>query len=128
VNRYLPNLLACVISVVFFSIGAQAGDAERGRIVAEVRCTPCHHLHLESIRIGPGLKGIYNRAPRMSGVPYARWDAAALDAWLKDPRGIKPNTKMAIPPIAQKDREDLIAYFMMEENNANLDKPAQQAE
>jgi cytochrome c len=110
---------------MFFPVGAQAGDAERGRIVAEVRCMQCHHLHMESKRIGPGLKGIYNRAPRISGVPYARWDAAALDAWLKDPRGIKPNTKMAIPPISQKDRADLIAYFIMETNGANEDKSSQ---
>jgi len=58
-------------------------------------------------------------------VPYARWGAAALDAWLKGRRGIKPNTKMAIPPIAEKDRADLIAYFIMETNGANQDKPSQ---
>jgi len=121
-SQKVIRLLACIFPLVVFSSVAQAADAERGRIVAEVRCQQCHHLHMESKRIGPGLKGIFNRAPRISGVPFERWDAAALDAWMKDPRGIKPNTKMATPPIAQRDRVDLIAYFMLEENSANQDK------
>ena len=121
-KRCLPKLLSCILPLVVFSSAAQAGDAERGRVVAEVRCTQCHHLHLESKRIGPGLKGIYKRAPRISGVPFERWDEAALDAWLGDPRGIKLNTKMDIPPIAQRDRADLIAYFMLEESGASQDK------
>jgi len=97
-----------------------SGDAERGRIVAGVRCMPCHHLHLESKLIGPGLKGIFNRAPSISGVPFERWDDASMDAWLKAPRLIKPNTTMAIPPIAERDRADLIAYFKRDENSETL--------
>jgi len=119
VNRSPFQLTACLFACVFFAGVAQAGDAARGRVVAGVLCTPCHHLHLESRRIGPGLKGIFNRAPRITGVPFARWDAKALDAWLKAPRSIKPNTKMSIPPIASRDRADLIAYFELEENSAN---------
>jgi len=111
-----------LIFCVFFVGEAQAADAARGKIVAGVLCTPCHHLHLESKRIGPGLKGIYNRVPRISGVPFERWDAAALDAWLAAPRAIKPNTEMATPPIRARDRADLIAYFFIEENSEN---PAQ---
>jgi cytochrome c len=111
------QLTVCLIFCAFFVGEAQAGDAARGKIVAGVLCTPCHHLHLESKRIGPGLKGIYNRAPRISGVPFSRWDAAALDAWLAAPRAIKPNTEMATPPIAARDRADLIAYFFIEENS-----------
>lgn len=98
-----------------------AGDADRGMIVAGVRCMPCHHLHLESKLIGPGLKGIFNRQPRISGVPFTRWDDASLDAWLKAPRSIKPNTTMAIPPIAERDRADLIAYFKRDENSDTQD-------
>lgn len=79
--------------------------------MAEVRCTPCHHLHLTSIRIGPGLKDIYNRAPTITGVPFERWDAAALDRWLTNPRAVKPNTEMVMPPISARDRTDLIRYF-----------------
>ncbi|MDQ6999626.1 MAG: hypothetical protein Q9M12_01910 [Mariprofundus sp.] len=88
-----------------------AADAERGAVVAEVRCLPCHHLHSQWKRIGPGLKDIYGRAPTIIGVPFEVWDDAALEAWLSGPRKIKPNTRMSMPPIAARDRADLIAYF-----------------
>jgi len=113
----LCQLFFCLITFVLFVGEAQAGDAARGKVLAGVLCTPCHHLHLESKRIGPGLKGIYNRAPRISGVPFDRWDAQALDAWLAAPRAVKPNTEMATPPVAARDRADLIAYFFIEENS-----------
>jgi len=90
---------------------ACAADAERGAVVAKVRCLPCHHLHSEWKRIGPGLKDIYGRAPTITGVPFAVWDDAALEAWLSGPRKIKPNTRMSMPPIAARDRADIIAYF-----------------
>jgi len=115
VKSGLFRRLVCLFACAPFAGIAQAGDAARGKIVAGVLCAPCHHLHLESNSIGPGLKGIFNRAPRIGGVPFERWDAQALDAWLKAPRSIKPNTKMAIPPIAARDRADLIAYFELEE-------------
>lgn len=90
---------------------AVAADAARGRVVAEVRCAQCHHLHATTRSIGPGLLGVYDRAPSISGVPFKRWDAVALDAWLKAPRSIKPNTRMAIPPISARDRADIIAWL-----------------
>jgi len=95
----------------------QTGDATRGKVVAEVRCLACHSLHSTNRHIGPGLKGIYNRKPTISGVPFERWDAAALDAWLTNPRAIKPNTGMNIPPVAARDRADIIAYFRQAENS-----------
>jgi len=88
-----------------------AADAERGAVVAKVRCLPCHHLHSEWKRVGPGLKDIYGRAPTITGVPFEVWDEAALEAWLSGPRKIKANTRMSMPPIAARDRADLIAYF-----------------
>ncbi|MDX8407085.1 MAG: c-type cytochrome, partial [Mariprofundaceae bacterium] len=100
-----------LFGALFAALPAFAADADRGKVVAEVRCTPCHHLHLTSKRIGPGLKGIFNRAPTITGVPFKRWDAEALDVWLAAPRAVKPNTGMTIPPVARRDREDLIAYF-----------------
>ncbi len=90
---------------------AYAADAQRGALVAQVRCLPCHNLHSEWKLIGPGLKDIYGRAPTITGVPFTVWDDAALEAWLSGPRKIKPNTLMSMPPIAARDRADLIAYF-----------------
>jgi len=95
----------------------QTGDAARGKVVAEVRCLACHSLHSTNRRIGPGLKGIFNRRPTISGVPFERWDTAALDAWLSNPRAIKANTGMNIPSVAACDRADMIAYFRQSENS-----------
>jgi len=106
-------LFACIFLLASLPQGGLAGeaDAARGKVVAEVRCLPCHNLHLASRRVGPGLKGIFNRAPSISGVPFERWDATSLDIWLSNPRAVKPNTTMFIPPMKARDRADVIAYF-----------------
>ncbi len=126
----MKRLFLTLVFILFFGGLAYAGntvpgepflqtaDAVRGKVVAEVRCLACHHLHLTSKRIGPGLKGIYNRKPTISGVPFARWDAVALDAWLANPRAIKPNTPMNTPPVAARDRADIIAYFKKDETRS----------
>jgi len=111
------SLLTALFLVGFSQPVLAAGDALRGKVVAEVRCMPCHHLHLTSGSVGPGLKGIFNRPPGISGVPFARWDNASLNAWLTSPRAIKPNTTMFIPPIMARDRADVIAYLRQNENS-----------
>lgn len=98
----------CLLS---FSLSAQAADAARGKVVAQVRCMPCHHLNTLLPGIGPGLKGIYGRAPSISGIPFDVWDDTALNVWLSNPRAVKPNTRMVLPPIAARDRADIIAWF-----------------
>lgn len=99
---------ACLLLPAF---SAHAADAARGKIIAQVRCMPCHHLDRTTRSIGPGLKGVYGRVPTITGVPFTHWNAEALDAWLSDPRAIKPNTEMVKLPISARDRADVIAYF-----------------
>lgn len=84
---------------------------QRGLIVAQVRCQPCHFLTKQQRRIGPGLLGIYNSAPSIVGVPFARWDDAALDRWLTNPRAVKINTPMYLPPLSARDRALVIAWL-----------------
>jgi len=112
----LSRVFCCLSGIVLGAVlsapmHADAADAARGAIVAQVRCTACHHLHSQWTSIGPGLKNLYGRAPSIAGVPFSVWDEAALNAWLSNPRKIKANTRMRIPPIAARDRADLIAYF-----------------
>ena len=83
----------------------------RGKVVAGVRCGPCHFLNRSLQKVGPGLAGIYGRAPSITGVPFRRWDAAALEQWLAGPRKVKPNTRMSMPPLSPRDRRDVIAYL-----------------
>jgi len=93
-----------------------AADAARGAVVARVRCMPCHFLNRTEKKLGPGLLGVYGRTPTITGVPFAHWDAHALDMWLAGPRRIKINTTMFLPPLAKRDRADVIAWLREQEN------------
>ncbi len=116
-GQWLMMLLVSLMTFQFLSFKALAnpvhqGDPERGKTLAEVRCAVCHHLEHGVVKVGPGLKGIFNRPPSISGVPFERWDSHALDRWLLHPRKIKPNTRMIYPGLAsERDRRDVIAYL-----------------
>jgi len=103
--------IGCLLAAMLAPLSGMAADAQRGKVIAHVRCAPCHHLETDARNIGPSLKGIFGRAPSIAGVPFRHWDAAALDRWLANPRAVKPNTRMQIPPISARDRADIIAYF-----------------
>ncbi|QUS35881.1 c-type cytochrome [Falsirhodobacter algicola] len=96
-----------------------AGDAERGRQVF-TRCAACHRIGADGI--GPHLDGVVGR-PAASVPDYAYsgalramdgapWTVERLSAFLANPRGFAPGTKMAFAglPSAQ-DRADVIAYL-----------------
>jgi len=88
------------------------GDPVNGAKIAKGKCGACHFFDKDKKKVGPTLMGIYNRAPAIEGVSFATWDEAALDAWLADPKAVKPKTKMAFKGIAEKGkRDDLIAYL-----------------
>jgi len=86
-------------------------DALRGQVVATVRCAPCHHLDSSFIKVGPGLAGVYGRAPSITGVPFDVWNDVSLQAWLLNPRQVKANTKMLLPYLSERDRNDIIAWL-----------------
>jgi len=91
---------------------ASSGSAsQRGLVVAQVRCQPCHFLTKTLHRIGPGLLGIYNSPPSIVGVPFKVWDDAALERWLTNPRAVKINTPMQLPPLSARDRALVIAWL-----------------
>ena len=88
-------------------------------------CRSCHTLtEGGSNMTGPNLHEVfgekaghedhykYSEALKASGIT---WDAAALDKWIENPRGVVPGTKMAFAGIKDpKDRIDLIGYLMAE--------------
>jgi len=110
-RRGLAATILLAMAWIGLSSAAQAADAARGAVVARVRCGPCHYLDRPLTKVGPGLAGIYNRAPHIAGVPFARWNQAALERWLAGPRKVKPNTRMFLPPLPARDREDIIAWL-----------------
>jgi cytochrome c len=94
------------------------GDATRGKLVFEKRCTGCHAL--EADREGPRLGGVFGRkAGGVAGFTYSAglkrsgitWDAATLERWLADPELVVPDTTMdfRVPKIGE--RSDLVAYL-----------------
>jgi cytochrome c len=94
------------------------GDASRGKIVFEKRCTGCHAM--EGDREGPRLAGIFGRkAGSVSGFDYSPglrksaiiWNEASLEKWLADPDMVVPDTKMDFQVPRAQERADLIAYF-----------------
>ena len=106
-------LKALLISSLLISpaMASSQPDAARGKVVAMVRCGPCHHLNSSYVKVGPSLLGIYGKKPSISGVPFDVWDADALEAWLSNPRQIKANTRMLLPHISERDRSDIIAWL-----------------
>lgn len=94
------------------AVETASGDPAAGARLAKGKCGACHYFDQDKKKVGPTLMGIYGRAPAIEGVPYAKWDSAALDAWLASPKAVKPKTKMAFKGIAEKNKRDnLIAYL-----------------
>lgn len=92
-------------------------------------CRSCHTItEGGSNMTGPNLHGLFNHksgqhadykfseALASSGLT---WDAATLDKWIENPRGVVPGTKMAFAGIKDpKDRIDLIGYLKVEAGDA----------
>jgi cytochrome c len=94
------------------------GDAARGKIVFEKRCTGCHAL--DGDREGPRLGGVFGRkAGSVAGFEYSAglknsgmtWNESTLEKWLSDPDLMVPDTKMDFHVPKAQERSDLIAYF-----------------
>jgi cytochrome c len=97
---------------------AMSGDAARGRLIFEKRCTGCHALTQD--REGPRLQGVYGRTagtvPHFDYSDALRnahvvWDDASLDRWLTDPDAFLPGNNMEFHVARPQERADLIGYL-----------------
>jgi cytochrome c len=113
--------VALLFTTPAFAQTATPGDAARGKIVF-LECQGCHAVAPGGpVLIGPNLQGVYGRAAASgSGYDYSpalkaagiTWTSAKLDAWLTNPSGLVPGTKMAFTGIASPVlRADVIAYL-----------------
>lgn len=102
-----------------------AGDSAAGKALS-ARCATCHSLAEGGPnRVGPALFGIVGRPVashesfaysaamrRKAGGGQARWDEAALDAFLAEPKKAVPGTAMSFPGLPDaRQRADLIAWL-----------------
>jgi cytochrome c len=107
-----------VIVALTLPYAAQAGDAERGRVLYESRCMGCHSV--DTNRIGPRHRGVFGRAVGgVNGYNYSpalrdarmAWDQQNLDRWLADPQAAIPGQRMYYAVPDSRDRADLIEYL-----------------
>jgi cytochrome c len=100
---------------------ARAQDPAAGQRIFRSQCTLCHAAQPGRNLVGPSLFGVvgrpsgtapgYHFSPAMS-TAHLTWDAATLNRYLENPRGVVPGTLMAYVGIKDpKQRADLIAYL-----------------
>jgi cytochrome c len=113
-----PLLLALAFLLASPALAQQQGDASRGQMLYEQRCTACHSL--DANRVGPAHRGVYGRQSGVAeGFTYTpaleslnvTWDDAALDRWLANPTAMAPGTAMGFTVPDPQDRADIIAYL-----------------
>lgn len=107
-----------VVEVAFAEVLATA-DAGKGERVFG-KCRSCHKLD-GTDGTGPHLNGVVGRAIASSdGFSYSDalasmdgvWDGEALNAFLEDPKGFAPGTKMSFAGLRSiEDRANLVAYL-----------------
>jgi cytochrome c len=96
----------------------EGGDAARGEMLFERRCTGCHALNED--REGPRLAGVYGRkAGSVAGFNYSAglkdsgltWTEENLERWLSGPDLVVKDTKMDFYVPKANERRDLIAFL-----------------
>ncbi|HLJ77117.1 MAG TPA: heme-binding domain-containing protein [Acidobacteriaceae bacterium] len=97
------------------------GDAHRGQLTFEKRCTGCHAL--THGREGPPLGGVYGRTSgSIPGFDYSSalrsahvvWNDATLDRWLADPDAFIPGNNMEFHVASPQERADLIRFLQQQ--------------
>lgn len=105
-----------------FPVPITDSDNARGLEHVLKRCASCHALGPNSITVGaPSLWGVTGReigsSPSYSGYSKALksragdWDADTLKAYLSDPQGFAPGTKMALVPMSAETLDAVIRYL-----------------
>ena len=118
------TILAALAAAVLIGGPAHAeGDAAKGEKVF-AKCKACHEVEKGVNKVGPTLKGLVGRkAASVEGYKYSEamiakgaegvvWDEATLTAYLPDPKGFVPKTKMAFAGLKKPEEvADVIAYL-----------------
>ncbi len=112
-----------------------AADPAAGEKVF-AKCTACHSTNSGGANgIGPNLYGVIGSpiGKHAAGFAYSsaltgmggNWDYAAMDAWLENPRGFAPGTKMSFAGLGKgEDRANVIAYLKANGGGPAYPEPA----
>ncbi len=119
-GRYLMGLATMAAVVLTVGTARADGDPALGK-TAFTKCAACHSVNEGENKIGPSLHGVVGRPSHsIEGFNYSEpmkaynvtWDAATLDHYLTDPRGVVPGTKMIFVGLKKDDeRANVIAYL-----------------
>jgi cytochrome c len=94
------------------------GDALRGKVLYESRCTACHAVDAQGT--GPAHRGVMGRrVGSLPGYRYSselaqsrlRWTPQTLNAWLEDPEELVAGQRMGVQVEDVQERADLIAWL-----------------
>ncbi len=111
-------------TALFANTALAAGDAENGKKLFK-KCKACHSVEAGKQKVGPSLAGIvgqdagkvagFKKYKGLKGADW-KWDEAALDGWLGNPKKwlkAKNGKKsgMVFKLKKEKDRADMIAYL-----------------
>ena len=124
IPRFAAALLGTVLTIAASLAAAEApprGDPAHGKEIYGA-CLYCHAI--DANRVGPLHRGLFGRrAGSVPGFAYSKamkragargliWNEKTLDAYLTNPQGLVPGTKMLFGGIADgQTRADLIAYL-----------------
>ena len=121
VRMFTAPLILFAIATAAYA--ADPGDAAAGKAYFTQTCRQCHSAEPGDGggEIGPSLIGLFGRTAGVGDTRFLYspalkdskliWNPQSLDHFLTDPAAAVPGTTMPIPVPAQKDRDNLIAYF-----------------
>lgn len=120
IGRVVLSALLTTSSAAAFAADS-SGDSVSGKAIFQHICQNCHSTEIGINKVGPSLWGVVGREPAsVLDYTYSKamkanksaWTAAALDAYLADPRGDVHGAKMFFKGLPEsRDRADVIAYL-----------------
>jgi cytochrome c len=123
VVRMRAAMMAVLASACLAGAARADGDPAKGKAAFVRQCAICHTTEKDGDnRMGPNLFGIVGKkAGTAPGFTYTNafrtranweWSEDAIGGWMMFPATMVPGTAMAaFQGIAEKDRDDLVAYL-----------------
>jgi cytochrome c2 len=100
---------------------ASATTAAAAKPAEFAQCSACHSTEKGKNGIGPSLAGIYgDKAATVPGYEFSEamknsgltWNAATLDRFLADPKGVVPGTKMTFPGLKDAAKRKAVVDYL----------------